>query len=250
MRGYAKNGVAQAIREAGGEIYAITSEPQTLARNAQEDWETGLVHIGDPHHEISAACAERGWLSLFVNEFGHREAERPTSDWVAHPKGYFQPGVLVLDPTGRVLYRWRSRPTRKNVGGAISRPTAGHVWSRVQVARLEPSGAPDAPPDQNPEMDTPAVPFPLFILLVLANGWFLGPVFFDQRAGEGDTVLRRQRNAFIRIGLFAAAWIAAGAFLPGWLVGTAFVAWVAKVAPGVRMIYERFQNVGATEEPV
>ena len=239
--------MVQAIREAGGEIYAITSEPQTLARNAQEDWETGLEHIGDPHQEISAACTERGWLSLFVNHFGD-EGERPQSDWVSHPKGYFQPGVLAIDQTGRVLYRWRSRPTRKNVGGAISRPTAGHVWSRVQVARLEPAGAPDVPPDESPEMDTPPVPWPLFVMLVLANGWFLGPVFFDQRPGE-DTIPKRQRNALIRLGLFVVAWIAAVALLPVWLVGITFVAWVAKVTPGVRMMHERFQNVGATEEP-
>ena len=35
MRGYAKHGVLDRIREAGGEVFAITSEPQTLASAAQ-----------------------------------------------------------------------------------------------------------------------------------------------------------------------------------------------------------------------
>ena len=48
--------MTEAIREAGGEIYAITSEPQALATNAQADWETGLEHVGDPHQEIEAEC--------------------------------------------------------------------------------------------------------------------------------------------------------------------------------------------------
>ena len=42
-----------AVRKAGGEFYAITSEPQSLARNAQADWETGLEHVGDPLPQIA-----------------------------------------------------------------------------------------------------------------------------------------------------------------------------------------------------
>ena len=38
------------------------------------------------------------------------------STWMSHPKGYFQPGVLALSQQGRVLYRWRCRPSRQNVG--------------------------------------------------------------------------------------------------------------------------------------
>jgi hypothetical protein len=49
LRGYGKKGVVDAIRKAGGAVYAITSEPQSLATNAQQDWETGMVHVGDPH---------------------------------------------------------------------------------------------------------------------------------------------------------------------------------------------------------
>lgn len=239
------SGVAAAIREAGGEVYAITSEPQSLARNAQDDWETTLEHVGDPHHEIASACAERGWLSLFSNKWGDGLLE---SEWRSHPKGYFQPGVLALSREGRVLYRWRCRPTRKNVGGAIARPTAAHVWSRIQAALREPADAPDAALDTDPEVDSPATPWPLFVMLLLANGWFLRPVPFDHRPGE-DTVPRRIRNATLRIAGFVAAWIGAALVLPGWLVLLLFAGWVAKVLPGVRLVHERFQSVGADAEP-
>ena len=218
MRGYAKAGVVDAIREAGGEVYAITSEPQSLARNAQEDWETGLEHVGDPHHEVASACGERGWLSLFTNDWADGLLQ---STWRSHPKGYFQPGVLALSRNGRVLYRWRCRPNRKNVGGAIARPTPAHVWSRVEAARREPPDAPDVAPDADPVLDSPAVPWPLFVTLLLANGWFLRPLPFDQRPGE-DTVPQRQRNAMLRIPLFVAGWIAAGVMLPLWFVALVF----------------------------
>jgi hypothetical protein len=92
------------------------------------------------------------------------------------------------------------------------------------------------------------VPWPLFVALLLANGWFLGPVPFDQRPGK-DTVPQRQRNAMRRIPLFVAAWIAAGLLLPMWVVALAFAGWLAKIVPGIRLVNKRFQNVGPNEEP-
>jgi len=244
LRGYGEHGVTDAIRRAGGEVYAITSEPQSLATNAQEDWKTGLVHVGDPHQEIADRCASRGWLSLFKNEFPDR-ARRSLSGWVSHPKGYFQPGLLALSREGRVLYRWRCRPDRRNAGGAIARPLPGHVWQRVRAALAEPA---DAPYDDAPVLDSPHVPWPLFVTLLLANGWFLRPVGFDQRPGV-DTVPKRQRNALLRIPLFAALWIAAAWVLPVWGVALLFVAWLALIVPGIRMVNASFQNVGPEEEP-
>ena len=85
MRGYGKDGVVDAIRAAGGEIFAITSEPHSLAMNAHEHWETGFEHVGDPHQEILGECKDRGWLSLFVAE------------WEALPQ--------TADPTGRGRFR-------------------------------------------------------------------------------------------------------------------------------------------------
>ncbi|MDJ0788877.1 MAG: hypothetical protein QNK05_18875 [Myxococcota bacterium] len=249
MRGYAKDGVLQKVRNAGGEIYAITSEPQTLARNAETDWETGLEHVGDPHQEIAGACAERGWLSLFTHDWGGGGGGRfITKDWVSHPKGYFQPGVLVVSRSGRVLYRWRCRPSRQNIGGAIARPTPAHVWKHVEAELEQPADAPDAPFDSDPELDAAPAPWPIFVTLLLANGWFLRPAPFDQRAG--DSVPRRIRNAALRVPLFVAGWIAAGWLLPSWVVALAFAAWLAKVVPGILEVNRRFQAVGADEEPV
>jgi hypothetical protein len=253
LRGYQKDGVVAAIREAGGEIFAITSEPQSLARNAQDDWETGFEHVGDPHQEISGQCTDRGWLSLFVSDWGEAgdgggDFAPQASPWVSHPKGYFQPGVLALSRDSRVLYRWRCRPTRKNIGGALMRPTAPHVWTQVQAALAESANAPDVSHDDDPDFDTRSVPWPLFVTLLVANGWFLAPAGFDQRVG-GVPLAVRQRNAILRVPVFIAAWVAAFTFLPLWIPALAFAGWVAKITPGVRTVNRRFQNVGPDESP-
>ena len=43
-------GVVDKIREAGGEVFGITSEPQALAVEAEEAWNLNFPIIGDPHH--------------------------------------------------------------------------------------------------------------------------------------------------------------------------------------------------------
>ena len=85
-------------------------------------------------------------------------------------------------------------------------------------------------------------------MLLLANGWFLGPQTFDHEGGE-FTAPRRIRTAQIRLAFFVAAWIVAAWLLPLWLVGLVFAAWVLKVWPGVRTVNAAFQNVAPEEEP-
>lgn len=247
MRGYLQDGVVKSIREAGGEIFALTSEPQTLARAAQEDWETGFEHVGDPHHEILGQCRERDWLSLFCNDFGD-DFKPKTGDWISHPKGYFQPGVLALSREERVLYRWRSRPTRGNVGGAAVRPTAPHVWAQICLAREQPSNTRDVDHDDDPVFDGTSPPWPLFVSLLLANGWFLRPVPFDYQR-DGSPLEVRLRNAGIRLFLFAAAWIAAFAVLPTWIPTLTLIVWGAMLLPAIRVVHNRFQHVASDEEP-
>lgn len=251
MRGYQQEGIVDAIREAGGEIYAVTSEPHSLALNAQEHWETGFDHIGDPHHEILAECKERDWLSLFIWQHT-ADLKGPENKWISHPKGCFQPGVLAFTREGRVLYRWRSRPSRQNIGGATGRPTATHVWNSVQAELGRPSDAPDASLDGAAKLDSRSMPWILFPAMLLANGWFLKPAFFLQRAGNNpkDNVKRRVRIALLRVVIFIAAWIAAFVLLPVWIPALALVGWIAMVAPKINALKKMSQNVESDEEPV
>ena len=231
------------IRAAGGEIYAISSEPQRLASQAQEAWNLSFEAVGDPHQEIADACRERGLLDLFVNtnvDLMQRGEDSPFS----HPKGYFQPGVLSLASGGRVLYRWRGRPTRKNMGGATERPTAEHVFSHVSKALADTASSDekaDAALDTTPKLDARGIPWPLFMSLLVANGWFIKPRPFPYVKG-GPSAQTRAKSALVRIPFFVAAWVLALAVLPSLVVGAAFVAWAAWLTPHVRFINSQFQN--------
>ncbi|MCH1601808.1 MAG: hypothetical protein L7S57_03100, partial [Luminiphilus sp.] len=59
--------MVEKIRAAGGEVCAISSEPQHLANQAHEHWDLNFDNIGDPHQEIPRVCDERDWLTLYAN---------------------------------------------------------------------------------------------------------------------------------------------------------------------------------------
>jgi hypothetical protein len=236
-----KEGVAEKVRAAGGEIYAISSEPQSLAGRAATDWHLDFDSIGDPHHEISGTCGERGWLDLFVNEhleFLH-QSRADGIDWaITHPKGYFQPGVLALTRDARVLYRWRGVPTHKNMGGATERPTAEHVWGRIANALESGERLGDAPLDDAPPLDSAGIPWPLFASLLVANGWFLN--------ARGLKSPRHAALAGLRLLGFVTAWGAAFVWLPALPVAVALGGWIVYITPKVRWVGQQFQDVSTT----
>jgi len=226
-----KGGVIEKIRAAGGEIYGVTSEPQRLADQAREHWKLDFGTVGDPHQEISRICSERGWLTLYAQD-SLEFLQRGASWKVEHPKGFFQPGVLALTREGRILYRWRSVPSPKNLNGTLCRPTAGHVCEKIEQALLAGTDVGDAAHDEDPEIDQRSIPLPIFIALVLANGWFVGARSFAY-SPDGPTTPRRFAIAALRLACFVLAWIAAAAWLPPAPVALAFVAWAAWVARDV-----------------
>ncbi len=237
-------GVADRVRAAGGAIYAISSEPQSLANRAQEAWGLDFETLGDPHHEIVKQCRANDWLDLLVNErLGFLQASLGEGlDWEpTHPKGYLQPGVLALRGDGRVLYRWRGVPTRSNMGGAMGRPTPEHVWSSIEAVLGAPVRDRDAELDKAPPVDGKGVPWPIFVSLLLANGWFL--------RGRGFDSVQQLRRAPLKLAGFIALWTAAFLWLPLILTGTALALWVAYIIPKVRWLGEEFQDVTGDPQP-
>ena len=230
-------GVVDAIREAGGEVYAVTSEPQALASRAQEDWALNFECVGDPHQEIADTARNRGWLDLHVQpvmEF----LTRDTSWDVTHPKGFYQPGVLVLNNNGRVLYRWRSIPSRENAGGAARRPTAEYVWEKVRNTLADVRE--DAPLDEKPAMDARRMFFPLFVAMLMAHGWFLRPKVFSYQ-GDGVNPMTRFPLVMTRLALFIALWLLGFAFAPKWTF-VALLLYLPIAIRGVQKVYATFAN--------
>jgi hypothetical protein len=241
LRGYGKSGVVERIRAAGGEVFAVTSEPQTLASEAQVHWELAFDSVGDPHHEIAADCKERGWLHLFVNpEVGPLAEE---TGFASHPKGHFQPGVLAVTRGGRVLYRWRGRPTRRNAGGATSRPLPERVWGETQKALATGQEGGDAGFDEVTEFDMRAPPWPVFVCLLLANGNFLRPRPFPLSRGGPDDVEKRSKRAVAKALLFLVGLGVAFAALPTAWVLAALAVWGLAITPSMIALHRHFQSV-------
>ena len=239
MRGYVESGVVEAVRAAGGELYAITSEPQALAARARDDWQLPFECIGDPHHEIADASRERGWLDLRTQE-ADEFLIRDTVWDVVHPKGFFHPGVLVLNSEGHLLYRWRSVPTRANAGSAAGRPSPTYVWGRVHAALAQEPGK-DAALDEAPTLDDKPVIFPLFAAALMANGWFMRPKAFTYQ-GDGKNPMKRVPIVLLRLLLFVLLWVAAFAVLPTLWVSAALILYLPVAVRGLRKVYTIFQN--------
>lgn len=244
MRGYVEEGVAEKIRAAGGELYAIVSEPQRLADAAKSEWELNFETVGDPHQEIAEQCKERGWLELFVNT--KTAFITNTDERLSHPKGYFQPGVLGIDSNKRILYRWRSVPTRANIGGASERPTASYVYTKLAESLEQTDSNMDALLDNEPELDSKGRPFPVFVALLMANGWFIRPVPF-LLTNSKLSALQRLKRAARRIPVFLALWIAAFLILPTNWVATAAIGYGIWLIPIVIMIRKGLQHSGEPE---
>jgi hypothetical protein len=233
LRSYIDDGVVDKIRAAGGEVYAVTSEPQHLADQAHTHWDLRFENIGDPHQEIPRVCNERDWLTLYASR-GKTEFLQRGADWkVEHPKGFFQPGVLVVNQSSVILYRWRSVPSEKNLNGTVARPTPMHVWNAIENALASGSRGVHAPLDENPQIDAPPPPKLVFIAALIANAWFLGVKSFAYSPGAEETP-KRFAKAFKRWPFFIALWVLAFVFLPAAWVSAAATLWVAWIAYDVR----------------
>jgi len=226
--------VVEEIRAAGGEVFGISSEPHSLASEAEVTWEMTIPVIGDPHHEIREDLKARGWLDIFYNEDTGHLRER---SWANHPKGYFQPAVIAIDEKARVLYRWRAVPKMSNIGGAGARPDPRYTWDRIQAGMASTC---DADLDVEPTLTEKDPPWLFSLWIHLANGWFIRPTSLSlDRDGSGG--FARARTAMRRTYVFFAAWIVALLLLPLTSVGIAALVWMVAVTPGIIEIHRQFQ---------
>jgi hypothetical protein len=230
-----KSGVLDEIHAAGGEVFGITSEPQTLATAAESEWETGFPAAGDPHHEIREECSNRGWLDVFYNDDTGHLRERK---WASHPKGYYQPAVVAVHKSGRILYRWRCVPKFSNMNGAGARPGASYIWEKIQ-ASLERTE--DAALDINPVMGSKEFGGFRFILMATVHGWFIRPKAFPL-AREGDKPSADPAKMMPRVYGFVALWLFLLLLLPLKWFGITVLAWLAVLAPGLVRFYRQFQH--------
>ena len=234
------------IRAAGGEVYGLTSEPHSLAAEAETAWDMSIPVVGDPHHEIREDLKARGWLDIFYNEdFGHLR----NRSWANHPKGYYQPAVIALRRSdasaGHVLYRWRCVPRYSNMSGAGGRPEARYTWNQISTRLGLPAederARQDAALDEAPEMGAPDLSWRQFLMIMLAHGWFIRPRAFPlRRDGGKDDV--SPTDAMRRWYVFGLVWLVALVALPlGWVAGV-FIVWLIALVPGLVEIHRQFQN--------
>ena len=238
MRSYFETGVVDKIRAADGEIYAITSEPQFLADQAREHWKLPFETIGDPHQEIPRVCDGRSWLTLYANRGDTTFIQRGAEWVVEHPKGFFQPGVLALSKSGRILYRWRSVPSPQNLNGTVARPRAEYVWKAVDTSLAGGDHGGDAAIDENPSVDSNPPPRILFIAALIANGWFIKAQSFIYSPGVDETPQRFAR-AFKRWPVFIAVWILAYLLLPSTLVTMVLLVWIIWISRDIKTTLDR-----------
>ena len=152
--------------------------------------------------------------------------------------------MLALTNDGRVLYRWRSVPSRENLNGTTARPTARHAWEHIEKSLAAGDTAGDAPHDDNPEIDQSPPPRLLFFAALIANGWFLQAKSFAYSPGVGS-VPSRFKAAFSRWFLFLLFWIVALAFVPAALVGLTFAGWLVWI---VRDLTRTLRNMESQVE--
>jgi len=100
--------------------------------------------------------------------------------------------------------------------------------------------------DNEPELDSKGRPFPVFVALLMANGWFIRPVPF-LLTNSKLSALQRIKRAARRIKIFIALWIAAFLVLPTNWVATAAIAYGIWLIPIVIMIRKGLQHIGEPE---
>ena len=114
------NGQLETIRELGGTVVGITSQ---VGNQSKEN--NGL----DYDIQIDAENVEAKKYDIFITP----NAETPLAEVDgAYENGMVQPGVVVEDTDGKILYRWAIVPSEMNFGGATDRPLVADIVGALE----------------------------------------------------------------------------------------------------------------------
>ena len=114
------NGHLETIRGLGGSVVGITSQ---VGNQSKEN--NGL----DFDIQVDAENVEAKKYDIFITP----KAETPLAEVDgAYENGMVQPGVVVEDANGKILYRWAIIPSEMNFGGATDRPLVADIVGALE----------------------------------------------------------------------------------------------------------------------
>lgn len=114
------NAQLDTIRQLGGRVVGITS--QAGNQSAQSNNLGFDILIDEENREAKKH-------NIFITP----KDETPLRDVDgAYPNGMAQPGVVIEDANGTVLYRWAIVPSEMNFGGATDRPLVSDILAALE----------------------------------------------------------------------------------------------------------------------
>ncbi len=114
------NGELNTIQQLGGTVVGITSQIGNQSK-ANNNLNFDIV--------VDEENAEATKYDIFVTP----KAETPLKDVEGvYNSGMVQPGVVVEDAGGRILYRWAIVPSEMNFGGATDRPLVSDIVGALE----------------------------------------------------------------------------------------------------------------------
>lgn len=86
------------------------------------------------------------------------------------------------------------------------------------------------------------MPWPAFVLAMLANGWFLRPRLFTLATPHDTQASPNPAAMGPRVAAFGGLWLVAAAVLPRRWMAAAVAFYAAVVGPGIVELYREFQH--------
>ncbi|MEM9279915.1 MAG: redoxin domain-containing protein [Pseudomonadota bacterium] len=108
------------IKNHGGSVVGITSQ-------------VGNQSAANNNLDFDVIVDEKNVEAKKYNIFVTPKEETPLKDVDgAYVHGMVQPGVVIEDADGKILYRWAIEPSQMNLGGATDRPLVSDILGALE----------------------------------------------------------------------------------------------------------------------